>query len=308
MNVALFGATGFIGGYLVDALVAAGHRPAVLVRPGSAGKLRHPEHCRVVAGAINDPDAVAATLAGADAAIYNIGILRELPEQGITFDELHFQGLRRAVDAALAGRVGRFLLMSANGVSAEGTLYQRTKYMAEQYLATSGLEWTAFRPSVVFGDPRGAMEFATQLQRDIVRSPLPAPLFFAGLNPFAAGRFQLSPVHAVDVARCFVAALDDPAVAGTVQPLGGPEDLDWRTLLGRIAEVSGDRLLAIPVPAGPVALAAALLDRYPSFPITRDQLRMLLAGNTCHCAELFARYGIVPTAFAGGGLAYLGGR
>jgi nucleoside-diphosphate-sugar epimerase len=77
----------------------------------------------------------------------------------------------------------------ANGVKADGTGYQRTKYMAEQYLKTTSLQWTVFRPSVLFGDPRDRMEFATQLHRDIVRSPLPAPLFYDGLVPVKAGMF-----------------------------------------------------------------------------------------------------------------------
>ena len=51
--------------------------------------------------------------------------------------------------------------MSANGVKADGTPYQRTKYQAEEYLRASPLHWTIFQPSVIFGDPRGRMEFAT---------------------------------------------------------------------------------------------------------------------------------------------------
>jgi NADH dehydrogenase len=307
VKVALFGGTGFVGGYLVDALVASGHEPVVLVRPGSEDRLRHPERCRVVVGTVADEDAVRETLAGADGAIYNIGILRERPREGVTFEALHFQGARRCIDHALSERVERFVLMSANGVSAEGTPYQRTKYMAEQYLETSGLAWTVFRPSVIFGDPRGAMELATQLQRDIVRSPLPAPLFYPGLNPFRAGQFRMSPVHVEDVARCFVQALEDPEAQGAVLPLGGPEELTWKEILKRVAAAGGDRLLALPVPALPVQLAAAALDRDPDFPITRDQLRMLLEGNTCDAGDLFARYGIIPTPFSGPALDYLAG-
>jgi nucleoside-diphosphate-sugar epimerase len=78
--------------------------------------------------------------------------------------------------------------------------------MAEQYLATTGLDWTAFHPSVLFGDPRGRMEFATQLYRDVVRSPLPAPLFFEGVMPVHAGMFRMSPIHVKDVASIVIRA------------------------------------------------------------------------------------------------------
>ena len=93
--------------------------------------------------------------------------------------------------------------MSANGVKADGTPYQVTKYEAEEYLKASGLDWTIFRPSVIFGDPGERMEFATQLASDIIRPPLPAPLFFDGVSPLNAGQFRLSPVHVEDVAQAF---------------------------------------------------------------------------------------------------------
>ena len=53
--------------------------------------------------------------------------------------------------------------MSANGIHKNGTSYQATKYLAEEYLKESKLKYTIFRPSVIFGDPQGRMEFATQL-------------------------------------------------------------------------------------------------------------------------------------------------
>lgn len=161
MRVALFGGTGFVGSYLVDALVAAGHTPRLLVRSGSEGKVRQAERCEIVPGKIGEPQAVAACLEGADAAIYNIGLIREFPKQGMTWEAMHYAGAAAAIDAAAGSGVRRFVLMSANGAKPEGTGYQSTKFRAEQHLAGSGLDWTVFRPSVMFGDPRGQMEFCT---------------------------------------------------------------------------------------------------------------------------------------------------
>ena len=127
MRVAIYGGTGFVGSYLLDALVAAGHDPAVLVRPGSEGKVRHPEKCRLVPGDIGDPKAVGEVLTGCDAAIYNIGILRENPSAGITFKALQYEGAKLSVEAAVDRGIRRFVLMSANGVKANGTAYQETK-------------------------------------------------------------------------------------------------------------------------------------------------------------------------------------
>jgi len=304
MRVAIFGGTGFVGSYLVDAMVASGIQPVVLVRPGHEHSLRHAASCRLVRGDIGDLGAVSSTLSDADAAIYNIGILREQPSRGATFEELHFKAPRRVIDAASHLGVKRFLLMSANGVRADGTAYQRSKHAAERHLASSGLDWTIFRPSVIFGDPRGRMEFATQLLRDIIDSTLPAPLFYPGLLPQHAGEFRLSPVHVEDVAAAFVAALVAPETIGRTLELGGPAELSWREILETIAATTGRHKRMLPVPALGVSTAAAFLERFEAFPITREQITMLLQGNTCTPAALRG-LGIGPRPFDRAQLAYL---
>lgn len=305
MNVAILGATGFVGSYIVDALVAAGHTPRALVRPGSENKLRHRERCEIVAGDVDDAAAVGRLMAGADAAIYNIGIIRDFPSKGITFEAMHYEGAVRAIDAAREAGVRRFVLMSANGVRPDGVPYQETKYRAEQYLEASGLDWTIFRPSVVFGDPRGLMEFCTQLTAEMIAPPVPAPLFHDGLLPAGAGEFKLSPVFVGDVARCFVRALEVPETIGKVYPLGGPDTLSWKAIIDTLAEVAGKRKIKLPAPTGVVKAVASLFDRFEWFPVTGDQIRMLMQGNAADGSEAFRTLGITPTRFTPSALAYL---
>jgi len=305
MKVTVFGGTGYVGGYLIDELLGKGHHPVLLVRPESRHKVRHRERCTLIDGDIASPDSVRAALSGADAVIYNIGILREFPSSGVTYEALHFEGARRAMDAAEEAGVRRFLLMSANGVKAEGTGYQRTKYMAEQYLKTTSLVWTVFRPSVLFGKPRGRIEFATQLYRDIVRSPLPAPLFYDGLLPFNAGEFRMSPVHVKDVASAFVKALDMPEAAGHIFALCGPESFSWKEILKIIADAAGTTKRGLPAPVLLLKGIAAVLDQYAFFPITRDQLTMLMEGNTCDGYDAFHTFSMEPAPFDTTNLSYL---
>jgi uncharacterized protein YbjT (DUF2867 family) len=305
MRVTVFGGTGFVGDYLIDALLEHGHHPVLLVRPGSISRVTQAGQCTLVNGDIADTGAVRKAVDGADAVIYNIGILREFPARGITYEALHFEGARRAMDAAKEAGVRRFLLMSANGVKADGTGYQRTKYMAEQYLATIGLDWTVFRPSVLFGDPRGRMEFATQLYQDVVRSPLPAPLFYDGLLPIDAGMFRMSPVHVKDVAAVFAKAVDMPETVGGIFALGGREALTWKDILQTIARAAGTAKWMLPAPVLLLKGIAALLDQYAFFPITRDQLTMLMEGNTCDGYEPFRTFGVVTTPFDKANLSYL---
>jgi NADH dehydrogenase len=304
MRVAIFGGTGFVGSYICDAMIAADIQPVVLVRTGHGSRLRQPDRCIEVTGDIGDAMAVDEALGQADAAIYNIGILREFPARDITYQRLQLEAPRRVIDSAARLGVRRFLLMSANGVNPNGTPYQRTKHHAEQHLAASGLDGTVFRPSVIFGDPRGRSEFATQLMRDVIDSALPAPLFYSGLLPLQAGNFRMSPVHVSDVARAFVSALLSPDTIGRTLCLGGPEQLSWRQIIERLAAVNGRRKLTVPVPAFGVSTAARLLDRFESFPVTRDQLQMLLEGNTC-TPNALRSLGIDPVAFDKAHLDYL---
>ena len=104
MKVSIIGGTGFVGTYLIDALLQAGHTPRVLVRAGSESKLAAAAQCETVAGDIRDTAALDSCLQGTDAVIYLIGILREFPAKGITYEESQFKGwnaqwLRRNVRA-----------------------------------------------------------------------------------------------------------------------------------------------------------------------------------------------------------------
>lgn len=304
MKVAVFGGTGFVGGYLVDALLAAGHEPAILVREGSEGKVKRPADVRIVAGDIAKPSAIDALLEGAEAVIYNIGILREYPRQGITFERLQYRGAVRVIEAARRAGVARLILMSANGVRAPGTPYQETKYRAEEFARHSGMDVTIFRPSVIFGDPRGTYEFATQLHREMVATPLPGIGFHNGWSA-DSGQIHMSPVHVKDVARAFVEALDDPDTIGKTYTLGGPESLSWTEMLKRVAAATGRDKAILPMPIGVMRLGASALDWLPFFPVTRDQLTMLSEGNEATPDDVAALIKQPPAQFTSETLAYL---
>ena len=304
MRVAIIGGTGFVGGYLTDALLAAGHKPALLVREDSQSKVRQRDRVDITIGDIESPEALRNLLEGCDAVIYNVGILREFPRQGITFEATQYDGVVRTVAAAKACGVKRLLLMSANGVKRPGTAYQETKRRAEEHAMQSGLDVTVLRPSVIFGDPRGTMEFVTQLNNDMVRPPLPAVGFFSGWDR-QKGAVVMSPVHIKDVSSAFVAALEDDSTIGQTIALGGPEALTWQDMVTRIAAATGKRKLIVPMPIALMRIAATLLDWLPFFPVTRDQLTMLEQGNVADADALRNLIGREPLAFNSDTLAYL---
>ena len=304
MKVALFGGTGFVGSYITRELVREGFTPKVLVQSGSLSKINSP--CEVVKGDIQNKNAILETMQGAEAVIYTIGIIREFPKKGVTFKELHLNGLKRCLEIALKIGVKRFILMSANGVRPDGTAYQRTKWQADEALKESGLNWTIFRPSLIFGDPggEGRPEFCTQIRDDMLSLPFPAPLFYNGLLPFNAGSFSMSPIHVKNVAEFFVKSIKLKVCEKNIFDLGGPEALTWKEIIHQIALASGKRTWKIPAPVVVIKIAASILDRFKWFPVTCDQLTMLMEGNTVS-TNYFDDFSINPIKFSMENLEYL---
>jgi len=296
MRVAIIGGTGFVGGYLVDALVAAGHDVVALVRPGSGAKLRGGDKVTRVPGELGSAAMLRALMRGCDAVIYNVGLLREFPRRGVTFEHAQFQGVVDTVGVMQETGVRRLLLMSAIGVKHPGTKYQSTKRRAEEHALASNLDVTVLRPSVIFGDPRGTMEFATQLCRDMVRPPFPA-VSFPGV--------AMSPVFIGDVADAFVAALANDGTKGRTIELAGPEVLSWSEIVARVAAAVGRKKIVLPMPIWLMRVGATLFDWLPFYPVTRDQLTMLEEGNTASPAALQELIGRPPRAMTAAALSYL---
>ena len=316
MKVALFGGTGFEGSYIVDELVSREHQPRLMVRSGSEGKVPKPEYCEVVSGDIYDDYAIRETLDDCDAAIYLIAVIKEFPKEGITNELLQFRGAQRVASIALEVGVKRFLLMSALGTNCGPGVskYFKAKHLAEQAVKNTELSWTILRPSSIFGDPRGfgRPEFCTMLKKDMLNLipfpgfiPFPVPAFFTGLNPFNAGSFSLSMIHAADVATLFANVLEDDTAIGKTLELGGKQEVNWNEILKAIAAASGKKIFMMPVPFFAVWLVALLFDRFTWFPAARDQLQDLVRGNTCDSGELLKKYAIEPIPFTVENLNYL---
>tara|TARA_B100000029_G_C17521912_1_gene940232 strand:- start:570 stop:1487 length:918 start_codon:yes stop_codon:yes gene_type:complete len=304
MKVAIFGGTGFVGNYISNKLLLEQFKPKCLVRKGSESKIL--DQCEIITGDIQNRNSIIKTIEDTDAIIYNIGIIREFPKKGITFEELHFDGLKNSIEIAQQINVKRFILMSANGVKSNGTEYQKTKWRAEQLLKESNLNWTIFKPSLIFGDPMvdGQPEFCIQLKKDMLSLPFPAPLFYQGLLPFNAGNFSMSPIHVENVADFFVNALKMKSTEQKTYNLGGPETITWKNIIHNIALASGKMTWKIPAPIGPIKMVASIFDEFEWFPVTKDQLTMLIEGN-CVNENYFDEFSITPKSFNQENLKYL---
>ena len=87
--------------------------------------------------------------------------------------------------------------------------------------------------------------------------------------------------------------------------LVGPQEISWTGMLERIAKAVGKKKIILPMPISIMQITAALFDWIPAFPVTRDQLTMLAAGNTAPDQALRALIDREPIPFDSVALAYL---
>jgi len=299
MKVFVSGATGFIGRHVLRELKSQGHTPMILARPGSEKKLDSLEGVILLPGDISQPSQYAHLMTGADAVIHLVGIIRQFPSRGISFDLLHRQATGHMLAAARQAGVKRFIHMSANGAAADGVSeYQTSKWHAEELVKNSGMRWTIFRPSVIFGDAQGLPEFTSQLA-DIVRQAPMTPIF-------GQGDYLLDPVAVGDVARCMVAALKMDNTIGKSYCMGGGAPISFAQIIQIVGKATGrPKTRTISIPLWLMLPLARALGGFSFFPVTADQILMLIQGNVCEKLDYMETFGITPLPFTYKNLAYL---
>jgi len=176
--------------------------------------------------------------------------------------------------------------------------FLRSKGIAQEYVAASGLPWTAFRPSVIFGPED---EFANVQARLVKLTPLIFPIVGDG-----KARFQ--PVYVGDVAEAFVRALDDESTVGNEYELGGPEVLTYVEIVRRVLKALHTRRGLVKVPVPVLRVAVMVLQRVlPNPPVTTSLLDLLAVPNVVRDNALVSKFGITPEAFVPSNLEYMRG-
>lgn len=227
--------------------------------------------------------------AGCSAAIHLVGIIREVPSSGVTFDRVHRQFTARVIECCHRLGIPRLVHMSALGARPNAaTSYHRSKWAAEELVRASGLRWTIFRPSLIFGPGDGFEQSIVPVMRKMPVFPV-----------FGDGLPKMQPVAVEEVARCFVAALDRDACESQVYEVGGPEALAYNEVLARMARALGLRRRFVHLPLGLSRFLVAVTERLPGAPITRDQLTMLFEGSTCEIGATSLAFGVPQRRYEG---------
>ena len=290
-RVFVTGATGFVGRAVIQALRAEGHCVRCLVRRGSERDLLGFEAIERVEGdVLGSPAALQADIAGCDTVVHLVGIIREHKTRGITFARLHDQGTRNVVEAAAAAGARRFLHMSALGTRPGARArYHQTKWAGEEAVRGSGLAWTIFRPSVIYGRGDGFLSMLAGMVRRLPVVPV-----------IGDGRQRLQPVAVEHVAAGFARAVTNDVSIKQTYDVAGPDPLSMIEVLTAIGAALHRPVRLVRVPLGLIRPAARVLHRLPTFPITPDQLLMLQEDNTGDPGPFYATFGLTPVPFTRG--------
>lgn len=289
------GGTGFVGSSLAMELLRAEKRVRCLSRRPERAAALGEAGCELVRGDVASISTVLKAVSPeVEAVVHLVGILNE--SRGSTYRAVHVDGTRNVVDACRGMGITRLVHMSALGARASSASeYHRTKWEAEEIVRSSGLDYTIFRPSVIFGK---GDHFTTAFARAMRISPA---VFVPGDG---AGRMQ--PVSVRDVSRAFAMSLEKNETAGKTLDLAGPETLTLDQAIDRIGGALGRRPWKVHVPMRLLNLNALILEKLlPRPPISREALKMLIEDNTTSMNALVEVFGMVPESLESGMKAYL---
>jgi uncharacterized protein YbjT (DUF2867 family) len=251
VKILLTGATGLLGGALLEQLLACGHEVRCLVRRDSPNAhrldLKRAEAFPGDAGEVGD---LARALSGMEAMAHVAGI----------------EYAPQILEAARRAGVGRLVMVSSTSAYSAYEFRSGPKRRMEEMVRESGLEYTIVRPAMIYGTERD--KNMHRLLRFLDRSPV-FPMFGPGTNLW-------QPVYHEDCATGVLEALVRPAAVGQSYDLPGAEPLAYRDLVRTAAEALDRRPLIVPVPLEPVrrALKMAEAARLP-LPVRSEQVLRL---------------------------------
>lgn len=235
--LAITGGTGFVGGRLIETVLAAGHEVRALTRRPQSER----DGVRWITGALDDPASLARLVDGADAVVHVAGVVNAPDRAG--FARGNIDGTRAMVDAARGKRLIHVSSLAAREPQLSN--YGWSKAEAEAVVEASDTAWTIVRPPAIYGP--GDLD-----QLDVFKM---AKLGLALLPP--PGR--LSVIAVDDLAALLLALATTNGHRTTYEADDGTPGYTHADYYARmIGESVGRRVLPLPLPAALLSLGARL--------------------------------------------------
>ena len=229
MKVLVAGASGFVGRRLCPALIEAGHDVQAMTR--------RPESYQgggaAVYGDVHDPKTLPEALAGCQAAYYLVHSL-DSPD----FERKDADAAWAFAEAAAAAGLQRIVYLGGLGDDADDlSAHLRSRRGVEQLLGSAGVPVTTLRAGIIVGHGGISWELTRQLVEHLPAMITPRWV-----------RTRTQPIAIDDVVRYLVGVLELPEAADRAFDIGGPEVLEYLTMMRRVAQIQGRKFLVMPVP------------------------------------------------------------
>jgi NADH dehydrogenase len=234
---------------------------------------------------VYDPDVLRENFAGADAVVNLVGILNEPRDNGRGFRRAHVELAKLVIAAMQLAGVKRLLQMSSLNAGRGSSYYLKSRGEAEAAVKASGLDWTIFEPSVVFGPGDGLFARFGALLKTLPVLPL------------ACAQAKFAPVYVGDVVAAMARSLHERAAVGEVYELYGPEVFTLREIVRMCARQLGLRRWILPLPSLLSRMQGLACDFVPGKPFSSDNWRSLQTDSVGGIDGLH-RLEIAPTRVA----------
>ena len=270
-HVTVLGGSGFVGSAIVRQLSLAGYVVKVLTRRREDAKhIILLPNVDVLECNVMDDVALSKGIKGADAVINLIGILHNSKKN--SFKAMHAELPARLAKLCVNLGIKRLVHMSALQAAQEApSAYLKSKAEGENSVmqAIKSLDVTVFRPSIIFGRGDGFINLFAKLIK-----LLPVILI-------AKPNAKFQPIYVEDVARAFVASLDNIDTYGKSFDLGGPKVYTLRQLVAYVADTLGKKRPIIGLNNTLSYLQAFAMELLPVKLMTRDNVRSMEVDSVC---------------------------
>ena len=241
MLVALTGATGFIGSYMVRGMAAAGHDVRVLCRPGREDAVEHPpdKRAQIHLGDLTDGPSLKGFLAGVDLLVHLASCHDHFTEEQMR--AVNIGGTEHLLEEAKRSnpKVEFWIVSSAVIGSPVYSYYRDSKRVQEKMIRGSGISWCSFRPTLVYGvgDFRHTAPLLQRCAAQKGRLWVPHD-----------GLSKINPVHVDDVVDAVLRYFDFERGIDCVYELAGPAGIAYNDFIDMTIAAVGGRVRRRNVP------------------------------------------------------------
>ena len=282
------GATGFIGSHLVSRLIEQGERPRCLVRDKQKGAHTLPiDHSEIVQGATTQSATLASAVHGIDTIVHAAFLTADRKESaGNRYEETNVHGTANLIKAAQDAGVRRIIEIGGLGTRPDKPgSYMQGRYLAEEMLKKSGLDWTIIQPSVLFGKDAPFIKGLT----DLIQSSPVLPLI-------GGGKVKFQPIYVEDVVTVITKVLADAEhTSGKTYTIGGPEYYSFKQIFDELQSAMHTHRPQVYAPTPLVGLGAATMEAVlPKLPLTRAAMTLFSFDNTTDLNAVERDFGFKP--------------